>query len=94
LYIEFRGANAPAGHEQLRVLQTSLAHLPASAPKALLRSDTAGFQDELLLYRGEGKDHHIRPKGTYKLFSVSRESHIVLYPAQARTPNSLGAQCQ
>jgi hypothetical protein len=56
LYSEFRDGNVPAGHEQLRVLQTSLAHLPASVTKVSLRSDTAAYQEELLLYCGEGKD--------------------------------------
>jgi hypothetical protein len=46
----------PAGHEQLRVLRASLEHLPASVRKVSLRSDTAGYQEELLLYCGEGKD--------------------------------------
>jgi len=56
LYSEFRDGNVPAGHEQLRVLQASLAYLPASVTKVSLRSDTAGYQEELLLYCGEGKD--------------------------------------
>ena len=56
LYSEFRDGNVPAGHEQLRVLKASLAHLPASVTKVSLRSDTAGYQGELLLYCGEGKD--------------------------------------
>lgn len=56
LYSEFRDGNVPAGHEQLRVLKTSLAHLPTSVKKVSLRSDTAGYQEELLLYCGEGKD--------------------------------------
>ena len=56
LYSEFRDGNVPAGHEQLRVLQDCLRHLPASVTKVSLRSDTAGYQEELLLYCGEGKD--------------------------------------
>ena len=56
LYSEFRDGNVPAGHEQLRVLQTSLGYLPATVTKVSLRSDTAGYQEELLLYCGEGKD--------------------------------------
>ena len=56
LYSEFRDGNVPAGHEQLRVLKTSLAHLPVSVTKVSLRSDTAGYQEELLLYCGEGKN--------------------------------------
>ena len=56
LYSEFRDGNVPAGHEQLRVMKDCLAHLPASVTKVSLRSDTAGYQEELLLYCGEGKD--------------------------------------
>jgi hypothetical protein len=56
LYSEFRDGNVPAGHEQLRVLQASLAHLPASVTNVSLRSDTAGYQEELLLYCGEGNN--------------------------------------
>lgn len=56
LYSEFRDGNVPAGHEQLRVLQDCLPYLPASVTKVSLRSDTAGYQEDLLLYCGEGKD--------------------------------------
>jgi hypothetical protein len=56
LYSEFRDGNVPAGHEQLRVMQDCLRHLPSSVTKVSLRSDTAGYQAELLLYCGEGKD--------------------------------------
>ena len=56
LYSEFRDGNVPAGHEQLRVLKESLRHLPDSVKKVSLRSDTAGYQEDLLLYCGEGKD--------------------------------------
>lgn len=56
LYSEFRDGNVPAGHEQLRVLRDSLRHLPATVTKVSLRSDTAGYQEELLRYCGEGKD--------------------------------------
>jgi hypothetical protein len=56
LYSEFRDGNVPAGHEQLRVMKESLCHLPEGVKKVSLRSDTAGYQEELLLYCGEGKD--------------------------------------
>ena len=56
LYSEFRDGNVPAGHEQLRVLRDSLRHLPASVTTVSLRSDTAGYQEELLLYCGEARD--------------------------------------
>jgi hypothetical protein len=38
------------------VLKDCLAHLPESVKKVALRSDSAGYQQELLLYCGEGKD--------------------------------------
>jgi hypothetical protein len=56
LYSEFRDGNVPAGHEQLRVMKDCLSYLPASVKKVSLRSDTAGYQEELLLYCGQGKD--------------------------------------
>ena len=56
LYSEFRDGNVPAGREQLRVMNESLRHLPDSVKKVSLRSDTAGYQEELLVYCGEGKD--------------------------------------
>jgi hypothetical protein len=56
LYSEFRDGNVPAGHEQLRVMKDCLSYLPASVKKVSLRSDTAGYQEELILYCGEGKD--------------------------------------
>jgi hypothetical protein len=56
LYSEFRDGNVPAGHEQLRVMKDCLRYLPAGVTKVSLRSDTAGYQEELLLYCGEGKD--------------------------------------
>jgi hypothetical protein len=56
LYSEFRDGNVPAGHEQLRVMKDCLRYLPASVTKVSLRSDTAGYQEDLLLYCGEGKD--------------------------------------
>jgi Transposase DDE domain group 1 len=55
LYSEFRDGNVPAGHEQLRMMKDCLSYLPASVKTVSLRSDTAGYQEELLLYCGEGK---------------------------------------
>lgn len=56
LYSEFRDGNVPAGYEQLRVMKASLAGLPPTVTKVLLRSDSAGYQQDLLLYCGEGRD--------------------------------------
>ena len=56
VHSEFRDGNVPAGFEQLRVLRESLAHLPDSVERVMLRSDTAGYQRELLKYCAEGRD--------------------------------------
>ncbi len=50
LHTEFRDGNIPAGHEQLRVLKEALSYLPSGIKKVRLRSDTAGYQHELLRY--------------------------------------------
>ena len=56
LYSEFRDGNVPAGHEQLRVLKDAAPSARERERKFSLRSDTAGYQEELLLYCGEGKN--------------------------------------
>ena len=57
LYSEFRDGNVPAGYQQLRVLKDCLAAAAAAGvTKVYLRSDAAGYQQDLLLYCGEGKD--------------------------------------
>jgi len=57
VYSEFRDGNVPAGYEQLRVLKTCLDEVAAQGViKVYLRSDSAGYQRDLLLYCGEGKD--------------------------------------
>ena len=50
LHTEFRDGNVPAGYEQLRVFKEALDHLPPKVEKVYLRSDTAGYQHELLKY--------------------------------------------
>ena len=55
VHSEFRDGNVPAGYQQLRVLQEALVHMPAGVDKVLMRSDTAGYQTELLKYCAEGK---------------------------------------
>ena len=56
VHSEFRDGNVPAGHQQLRVLTEALRQLPAGMEKVMLRSDTAGYQQELLRYCAEGRD--------------------------------------
>jgi hypothetical protein len=55
VHSEFRDGNVPAGYQQLRVLQEALEMLPAGVEQVRLRSDTAGYQQELLKYCAEGK---------------------------------------
>ncbi|RPI60951.1 MAG: IS1380 family transposase [Planctomycetaceae bacterium] len=50
VHTEFRAGNVPAGFEQLRVLEQALPLLPAGVQRVRLRSDTAGYQHELLRY--------------------------------------------
>ena len=41
---------------QLRVLKDSLQHLPSGVSKVMMRSDSAGYQKDLLRYCAEGRD--------------------------------------
>ncbi len=50
LHTEFRDGNVPAGYEQLRVFNHALSFLPEGIKTVRLRSDTAGYQHELLRY--------------------------------------------
>jgi hypothetical protein len=54
LHTEFRDGNVPAGYEQLRVFQEALEMLPEGVTKVYLRSDTAGYQHDLLRYCEKG----------------------------------------
>jgi hypothetical protein len=56
LHTDFRDGNVPAGYEQLRVLQEALAILPEGVEKVHLRSDTAGYQHDLLRYCAKGEN--------------------------------------
>ncbi|MBU3948120.1 MAG: IS1380 family transposase [Proteobacteria bacterium] len=56
LHTEFRDGNVPAGFEQLRVFKEALACLPEEIKKVRLRSDTAGYQHDLLKYCASGED--------------------------------------
>lgn len=55
LHTEFRDGNVNAGHEQLRVLKEALAMLPAGVEQVSMRSDSAGYQQEILEYCAEGE---------------------------------------
>jgi len=56
VHTEFRDGNVPAGYEQRRVFEEALSQLPAQVKKVRARSDTAGYQHELLRYLDQGKN--------------------------------------
>lgn len=56
LHTEFRDGNVPAGFEQLRVFKKALDCLPEDVEKVKLRSDTAGYQHDLLRYCEKGEN--------------------------------------
>jgi hypothetical protein len=55
VHTEFRDGNVPAGYEQVRVLEEALSCLPDGVEQVRLRSDSAGYQHELLKYCELGK---------------------------------------
>ncbi len=57
LHTEFRDGNVPAGFEQLRIFKEALGMLPNGVKKVKLRSDTAGYEHDLMRYceRGENE---------------------------------------
>ncbi len=57
LHTEFRDGNVPAGYEQLRVLKRALSLLPEGVKTVRLRSDTAGYQHDLITYCNDEKKH-------------------------------------
>ena len=57
LHTELRDGNVPAGHEQLRVFIKALSLLPDGVKTIRLRSDTAGYQHDLLRYCNDQEKH-------------------------------------
>jgi Transposase DDE domain group 1 len=57
LHTEFRDGNVPAGYEQLRVFMKALSLLPEKVKTVRLRSDTAGYQHDLLKYCDDKEKH-------------------------------------
>jgi hypothetical protein len=59
LHTEFRDGNVPAGHDQLRVFTHALSLLPPAVKTVRLRSDTAGYQHDLMAFC-DNKEKHER----------------------------------
>lgn len=56
VHSEFRDGNVPAGYEQLRVFKQALGCLPHAIERVQMRSNTAGYQHDLLKYCDSGED--------------------------------------
>jgi hypothetical protein len=56
LHTEFRDGNVPAGYKNLRILKEAIESLPEGVKSVRLRSDTAGYQHNLLRYCETGKN--------------------------------------
>jgi hypothetical protein len=56
LRTEFRDGNVPAGHKNLGILKEALEYLPEGVKSVRLRSDSAGYQHNLLKYCETGKN--------------------------------------
>lgn len=84
LHSEFRDGNVPAGFEQLGILQRAEAMLPEGVRTARMRSDTAGYQEELLRYCEMGTGARF---GRVE-FAVSADASPAFKQAVAEVPES------
>jgi hypothetical protein len=89
VHTEFRDGNVPAGFEQRRVLEEALKGLPKGITKVRLRSDTAGYQHDLLRYCDEEKNKgcgriefavgcDVRPEFKKAVLEIAEEDWVVL----------------
>ena len=84
VHSEFRDGNVPAGHEQLRVLEVAARLLPAGVTKLYVRSDTAGYQQDLLKYCAEGKNERFGVIG----FAIGADVTAEFRQAVSELPDS------
>lgn len=68
VHTEFRDGNVPAGHEQLRCLQEAIALLPDGVETIRVRSDSAGYQHDLMKWCDDDK----KPRGRIE-FTISSD---------------------
>lgn len=83
IHSEFRDGNVPAGFEQRRVLEEALTRLPKGITTVQMRSDTAGYQWDLLRYCEEGRNARF---GRIE-FAVGVDITDAFKRAVATTPN-------
>ena len=84
LHSEFRDGNVDAGFDQKRVFQEALACLPEGVEKVYLRSDTAGYQVDLLRYCAEGQNERF---GVIE-FAIGADVTVEFRKAVAKVPAS------
>lgn len=70
LHSEFRDGNVPAGFQLRRVVEESLGHLPAGVQTLYLRSDSAGYDTEVLFWCERAAQH---PRYGRILFTISAD---------------------
>ena len=73
LHTEFRDGNVPAGHEQLRVFLHALSLLPPGVKTVRLRSDTAGYQHDLMAYCDRGKEGKLHARFGRIAFAIGAD---------------------
>jgi hypothetical protein len=73
LHTEFRDGNVPAGHEQLRVFLHTLSLLPPGVKTVRLRSDTAGYQHNLMAYCDRGKNGKLHERFGRMEFAIGAD---------------------
>lgn len=84
VHSEFRDGNVPAGYEQLRVFKEALECLPEGVEEVCLRSDTAGYQHELIRYCAISKNERF---GVIK-FAIGVDVTPAFKEAVATVPES------
>lgn len=81
---EFRDGNVPAAWQNRRVIEQALAGLPKGVKKVFVRTDTAGYDNDLLRYLAEGKSERF---GVIE-FTISADVTQAFKAAVAATPES------
>lgn len=84
LHSEFRDGNVPAGFDQKRVLEEAVDMLPTDVQKVYVRSDTAGYEQDLLRYMAEGENSRF---GVIE-FAVGADVTVALKAEVARMPET------
>jgi len=83
LHSEFRDGNVPAGYQGLRVLIDALDQLPRGVEQVRYRSDSAGYEVELIRYLAEGR----HPRFGRIEFAISADVTAEFRKAALETPD-------